>query len=96
MHSRDESDVMKQQRHYCETCKREWVYAHSWDESQGCPGCHSSAIGIVEYRADFPGGDIPRSLRPVEAPTPVEVEPVAAGLVLTMKQQPQIDLWQMI
>ena len=56
---------MTQRRWFCRTCLREWL-GHSaagadpWYPEQGCPGCHGSQIEQVEYRPQFPGGDMPR------------------------------------
>lgn len=60
-------------RWYCRECKREWLepsacYANSAPCSitgnpingPNCPVCGSPEIELVEYKPEFPGGDIPR------------------------------------
>lgn len=52
---------MMHTRWFCHTCRREWVFALSWQPEDGCPGCHGSQVEHVTYTAAFPGGDLPRS-----------------------------------
>lgn len=59
-----------QTRWLCESCQREWVYAHQWDE-QACPACGAATIAQVTYTPSFPGGDIPRG-----TPTAVRLESI--------------------
>lgn len=75
--------MITHRRWLCDTCHREWLFARNWTEHDGCPGCHGSAIRLVEYRAE-PGGDIPRGeVRPVldAAPTAVAAQPAPLTLV---------------
>lgn len=67
---------MTQRRWLCEDCGREWLYARNWDESSGCPACHSARVRLVEYRAEFHGADIPRN--GAIDPQPETVVPTAA------------------
>lgn len=53
-------------RWFCHGCKREWLYAKDWDESRGCPICHSTQVEYVAYAPAFLGGDIPRPEEPVQ------------------------------
>lgn len=61
-------------RWFCRDCAREWVFAHQWTSDRGCPACQSMAIEQRQYRAEFPGGDVPRLV----IPTPDEVQHVRA------------------
>lgn len=53
---------MKQRRWFCSVCQREWLYAHGWDESQGCPACHSPRIERLTYTPTIRGLDLPRDV----------------------------------
>ena len=58
---------MTQRRWFCDACTREWLPntsaagADPWTPLKGCPSCQSAEIHETEYRAEFPGGDIPRT-----------------------------------
>lgn len=51
---------MLHSRWYCHGCHREWVYAHHWHVSDGCPICRGD-VTQETYDAAFPGADLPRS-----------------------------------
>lgn len=53
---------MKQKRWFCSVCQREWLYAHAWDESHGCPVCHSPRIERLTYTPEVRGLDLPRDV----------------------------------
>lgn len=77
---------MTQTRWLCHACRREWAYAHGWDQSRGCPACQSHSIESITYKPVFPGADIRMGtdvadLAPVE---PSAVDPVAHNQTLAM------------
>jgi len=63
----------EQVRWLCDQCGREWVWAHEWDERQGCPLCRGTNIHQVKYAPDFPGADIPRKVAEMRPPAPAPV-----------------------
>ncbi len=94
---------MKARRWFCHACAREWLPngsamgAQPWSDADGCPTCHSAQIQAVEYEAEFPGGDIPRSGSVVPFAAPVRVpDYVTAPPAVLMAEQPHIDFWQVI
>jgi len=99
---------MEQRRWICRNCNREWVWAHDWDEANGCPVCQGiekregADVERVVYSAAFPGSDVPRGDATPVINTPEELiaaldaaQPAPLALVAAPAPA-NLDLWQMI
>ncbi len=81
---------MTHERWFCPACTREWVWAHAWDESQGCPTCHAAPVERVTYSSRMRGFDIPRGRNglPASPDNPAVNEPEFVKVIEPIVAQP--------
>ena len=68
-----------QRRWRCADCRREWAYAHNWNE-RNCPACGSKLIERVEFQGMY-DIDTPLSMTPKDdKPAPALPVPGLLGI----------------